>query len=267
MSNYTSDRRLWVSIRESIDGNLIVKFGGGSREQFFEVVAQLKIAIPVPERKFEDADKSWRIRASAFRLLLVWARDYFPRDRIRLQINDLERLKRESRDVSEGAFGGNVSERDRDSSFGGAPVPPPDVANPGAVGDIGKLHRELREARRQVQELDSATKNIQALYDEARSEVQRLARQSADSTRLAMENARLSRELASLQSRSNGAYHDSDLAQLHIVPGPHVNAALVKAVYRAMATIYHPDKSGGSNEKMKAVNAAYDRLKRRYQIA
>jgi hypothetical protein len=253
----TEDRPLWVSIRESVDGNLIVKFGGGSRQQFFDVLAVLKDTIPVPERKFEEADKSWRVRASAFRLLLTWARDNFARDRIRLQFNDIERLKEES--IRAHPVG--ETSRDRDASFGGQPTQAP-------VGDIGKLHQELREARRQIASLNESGTTLQQLYEEVREENRRLARQAMDSTRLSLENARLSRELNDLRRRpTNGHYggSDADLAELHIVPGTHVTGALVKAFYRAACTIYHPDK-GGSEAKMKAVNNAYDRLKRRYQI-
>jgi DnaJ-class molecular chaperone len=35
---------------------------------------------------------------------------------------------------------------------------------------------------------------------------------------------------------------------------------LVRVVFRYLATVHHPDKPGGDEEKMKAINAAYKQL-------
>jgi regulator of replication initiation timing len=266
MTAETQLRQLWVSIRESVTGDLTVKFGGGTREQFFEVLANLKSSLDPDDRKFNDADKSWRVRRTAFRELLVWARDNFQRDRIRLQVNDLEALR--SQYVDRATVSQNGTAKEQDASFGGSPTSPAPASDPNAVGDVGKLHRQLREARDQLSSQQRVLSSLQRQVEEAREQALQAQRQVTDSTRLAMENERLRREIDMLrrtqrQSPSYGS--DNDLAELHIQSGAHVTGALVKAMYRAVCTIYHPDR-GGSEAKMKAVNNAYDRLKRRYNI-
>lgn len=47
-------------------------------------------------------------------------------------------------------------------------------------------------------------------------------------------------------------------AVLHLLPS--APPELVKAAYKALAQIYHPDKTGGDDETMRAINAAYERL-------
>jgi hypothetical protein len=45
---------------------------------------------------------------------------------------------------------------------------------------------------------------------------------------------------------------------LWLLPG--APPAVIKAAYRALATLHHPDKPSGDDEKMKAINRAYQQL-------
>ena len=45
---------------------------------------------------------------------------------------------------------------------------------------------------------------------------------------------------------------------LHLLPS--APPEVVKAAYRALATLHHPDKPGGDGERMKVINDAYRRL-------
>lgn len=52
----------------------------------------------------------------------------------------------------------------------------------------------------------------------------------------------------------------SDHAVLFVLPS--APPEVIRAAYKALATLYHPDKIGGNAEKMKSLNAAMDRLKK-----
>jgi hypothetical protein len=45
---------------------------------------------------------------------------------------------------------------------------------------------------------------------------------------------------------------------LHLLPS--APPEVVKAAYKALATLHHPDKPGGDGERMRVINAAYRRL-------
>jgi len=45
---------------------------------------------------------------------------------------------------------------------------------------------------------------------------------------------------------------------LWLLPG--APPEVVKAAYKALATLHHPDKPGGDDERMRAINSAYQQL-------
>ncbi len=53
---------------------------------------------------------------------------------------------------------------------------------------------------------------------------------------------------------------DQDFATLYLLPG--APAEIIRAVYRELARLHHPDK-GGQTAKMQAINAAYQTLQKR----
>jgi hypothetical protein len=52
---------------------------------------------------------------------------------------------------------------------------------------------------------------------------------------------------------------------LGVIPGAH--HSVIRAAYRALAGIYHPDKPGGSTEKMQQLNKAFDEVKKIERMA
>jgi DnaJ-domain-containing protein 1 len=52
---------------------------------------------------------------------------------------------------------------------------------------------------------------------------------------------------------------------LGVMPG--ANHVVIRAAYRALAGIYHPDKPGGSTEKMQQLNTAFDAVKKIERMA
>jgi DnaJ-class molecular chaperone len=94
-----------------------------------------------------------------------------------------------------------------------------------------------------VKALKDKLKDTEMLLADARSEV----------VRLDFENKNLRRQRS---SRPDGAY-----SLLHLLPS--APAELVEKAYKVLARIYHPDLEGGDEEKMKELNQAYDKLKRR----
>jgi hypothetical protein len=62
------------------------------------------------------------------------------------------------------------------------------------------------------------------------------------------------------QTRAAPKPEADPFAALYLLPSAPVE--VVKAVYRALATLHHPDH-GGDVEKMKAINAAYSEATRR----
>lgn len=52
---------------------------------------------------------------------------------------------------------------------------------------------------------------------------------------------------------------------LGVIPG--ANHVVIRAAYRALAGIYHPDKPGGSTEKMQKLNKAFDEVKKIERMA
>ena len=48
---------------------------------------------------------------------------------------------------------------------------------------------------------------------------------------------------------------------LHLLPGAH--AVVVKAAYRALSLLHHPDMNEGQDAEMKLINTAYEHLKTR----
>ncbi len=45
---------------------------------------------------------------------------------------------------------------------------------------------------------------------------------------------------------------------LHLLPS--APPELIRAAFKCLATIFHPDKPGGDDERMKAINRAYEKL-------
>jgi curved DNA-binding protein CbpA len=41
---------------------------------------------------------------------------------------------------------------------------------------------------------------------------------------------------------------------------PSAPPELIRAAFKCLATIFHPDKPGGDDERMKAINRAYEKL-------
>lgn len=62
---------------------------------------------------------------------------------------------------------------------------------------------------------------------------------------------------------------DATMTAAHRVLGviPGANHVVIRAAYRALAGLYHPDKSGGSTEKMQQLNKAFDAVKKIERMA
>lgn len=113
-----------------------------------------------------------------------------------------------------------------------------------------------REAKEKLeQEQDTAARAY--AEHERKAEEKRKERAERERARIETEERRRRQEQQRPAARTTVA--TSPYTVLHVLPT--APPEVIDAAYRALAKLYHPDRVGGSNEKMKELNMAYDKVK------
>jgi len=100
-------------------------------------------------------------------------------------------------------------------------------------------------------------------YKTARRIISRFYQNITESNRPPEERKKKQRRQSSPKTSYMGLPHDADYAVLHLLPTAPLE--LVKVAYRTLSKLYHPDTSKfpDAEKRMKAINRAYEAIKKR----
>lgn len=199
-----------------------------------EFVAALKDTVIAAHRQWIGAEKCWAIQPEAADKAIRITGEFFP---------DLQVLDAPERDEEVEAL------RTENESLKITAMQLRSEA-----GRFRELHQELAIAEREVTRLTNDLAKLKQYLDQAHQELEEANRAKRFFQNLAeMERLRANANHHSF-SHSSGPW-----AILHLAND--APPELVEAAYRALVKLHHPDR-GGNADRMKAINAAMDQLRK-----